>query len=160
MLEGVFRTLHDSSTVLCTTKTCGMTKKTSINAAFMGFGDSISYAPLRCARAFSFCLDTKRNKKVKAVHPPLENYTSFHYSRRYRLVFQSSALSPATRKRPPRRTGLRQGFGYAPFRLFFYAMAVRPEKKSTSNTQDSPQIYAPTLAAMFLTMFKEHTDEM
>jgi len=26
---------------------------------------------------FSFCLDTKRNKKVKAVHPSLENYTSF-----------------------------------------------------------------------------------
>jgi len=27
---------------------------------------------------FSFCLDPKRNKKVKAVHLSLENYTPFH----------------------------------------------------------------------------------
>jgi hypothetical protein len=72
----------------------------------------------------SFCLDTKRNKKVKAVHPSLENYTSFHYL----YPNSQTPFTDSFSKNP--MAGLKQGFGYVPFRLFSYAMDVRPKKGS------------------------------
>jgi hypothetical protein len=63
---------------------------------------------------------TQKNQKVKAVHPSLENYTSFHYPH----PNSQTPLTDSFAKNP--MVELIQGFGDVPFSLFSYAMYVRP----------------------------------
>ncbi|ASS47656.1 MAG: hypothetical protein A3D31_17680 [Candidatus Fluviicola riflensis] len=67
----------------------------------------------------SFVL-TQKNQKVKAVHPLLENYTSFPYLH----PNSRTPLTDSFAKNP--MAALKQGFDFVPFRLFFYATDIRP----------------------------------
>jgi hypothetical protein len=63
---------------------------------------------------------TQKNQKVKAVHPSLENYTSFHYPH----PNSQTPLTDSFAKNP--MAVFKQGFGHVLFRLFSNAMDVMP----------------------------------
>jgi len=73
----------------------------------------------------------KKKQKIKAVHPSLENYTSFHC----RHPNSQTPLANSFAKNP--MVELTQGFDFVPFRLFSNAMDVMPIKDLPSTVRAS-----------------------